>query len=120
MGVDLATIARLLRGVEVVVRTGADGERHAVEFGAQPELAGEAVSVMVGEVPFIDPGCVESIEAEAARARERTGASVLGAAFRYPATKGRAGGKLPVGKGALRSPRLSRSEASRKAATKAA
>jgi len=38
----------------------------------------------------------------------------------YPATKGRAGGKLPVGKGALRSPRRSLSEASRKALTKAA
>jgi hypothetical protein len=34
---------------------------------------------------------------------------------RYPATKGRAGGKLPVGKGASRSPRLNLSDASRKA-----
>jgi hypothetical protein len=38
----------------------------------------------------------------------------------YPAAKGRAGGKLPAGKGALRSPRRSLSEASRKALTKAA
>jgi hypothetical protein len=34
---------------------------------------------------------------------------------RYPATKGRAGGKLPVGKRALRSPQRSLSDASRKA-----
>src|SRR3954466_3612925 len=40
--------------------------------------------------------------------------------FRYPATKGSAGGKLPVGKGALRSPRSSLSDASRNAPTKAA
>jgi hypothetical protein len=39
---------------------------------------------------------------------------------RYPATKGSAGGKLPRGKGASRSPRRSLSEASRKAPTKVA
>jgi hypothetical protein len=35
----------------------------------------------------------------------------------YPPTKGKAGGKLPSGKAALRSPARSFSEASRKAAT---
>ena len=105
----------------------------ALILSAHPgELRGQPAADLPVESRFLTDGPLNSFEPEAREACRLSSAYTdpfgprldlilslrsSGDVFLQPATNGRAGGKLPAGKQAVRSPRRSFSAASRNAAT---
>lgn len=106
-------------------RTRAAGQGQCL-LGGQPHLAGSKLGRRAVGALETSHGSLTGYTFSSRAFGSESGPPVGGETVKehrrclYPATKGRAGGKLPAGKGALRSPRLRRFDASRKGPTKAA